>query len=83
MNDKILKYVWIVSCGLVVLFHLGLQLHSGGLFDIGGISLVTNAYILLFITALVYELKLNKVLFLTLLSVSLIMLVYGYCFAGL
>jgi hypothetical protein len=82
MDGKIMKYVWIVSCGAVAIFLFVLQLYSGG-FDTGGLSVITASRILLLITAIIYELKLNKVLFYSMLSISLIMLVYGYFFASL
>jgi hypothetical protein len=81
MDGKIMKYVWIASCGAVAIFLLVLQLYSGG-FDTGGLSVITASRILLLITAIIYELKLNKVLFYMMLSISLIMLVYGYFFAS-
>jgi hypothetical protein len=76
-----MKYLWIASCGAVAIFLLVLQLYCGG-FDIGGLSIITASRILLLITAIIYELKLNKILFCVLLSISLIMLVYGYFFAS-
>ncbi|MDR1090593.1 MAG: hypothetical protein LBL79_05910, partial [Prevotella sp.] len=67
MDGKIMKYVWIASCGAVVIFLPVLQLYSGG-FDTGGLSVITASRILLLITAIIYELKLNKVLFYMMLS---------------
>ncbi|MDR2774096.1 MAG: hypothetical protein LBC19_05030 [Tannerella sp.] len=82
MESKIMKYVWIASCGAVAIFLLVLQLCSGG-FNAGGLSIITASRILLLITAIIYELKLGKALFYIALLISLIMLVYGYFFASL
>jgi hypothetical protein len=82
MAGKIMKYVWIASCGAVAIFLLVLQLGAGG-FDTGGLSVITLSRILLLITAIIYELKLNKVLFYIMLSISMMMLVYGYFSASL
>jgi hypothetical protein len=82
MESKIMKYVWIASCGAVAIFLLVLQLYSGG-FNAGGLSIIATSRILLLITAIIYELKLGKVFFYIALSISLIMLVYGYFFASL
>jgi uncharacterized membrane protein len=78
-ENKITKYIWIASCGSVAVFLLAIQCYVGGFK--GGLGVITASRILLLITAIIYELKLNKFLFYIPLLISLIMLVYGYFFA--
>jgi hypothetical protein len=82
MKDKIAHYVWIASCAAVAIFLLVIQLWTGGLFDTGALNIIAISRILLLVTAIIYELKLNKILFYAMLSVSLVMLVYGYFFVS-
>lgn len=82
MEDKVKKYVWIAACCAIAFTLLGIKIYIGDFFNTGALSSILNAYIFLFITALIYELKLNKTLFYVMLSISLLMFVYGHFIAS-
>jgi hypothetical protein len=82
MENKSGKYIWIAFCAVIVIFRFVFQIIGGG-FDTGGLSVINTAYILIFITAIIHELNLNRAIFYVMLAVSLLTLVYGYFFTSL
>jgi hypothetical protein len=80
MENKTSKYIWIAFCAVIAIGRLVFQISSGG-FHVNGFSIINDAYILIFITAIIHELNLNKVLFYAMLTVSLLALIYGYFFS--
>lgn len=80
MEKKIRKYIWIGFCVLMVCFLVIIQYLYYG-FDNKSLSVINVAYILSFITAIVYELRLNKWLFYCLIAIAIFMIAYGYFFA--
>ena len=79
MENKVMRYIWIASCATLASVRLIMQLSVGG-FDTGALSIIAASYILLLVTAIIYEFKLKN-LFYIFLPISLILFVYGHFFA--
>ncbi len=75
MENKVKKYIWIAFCAGIVIYRLVFALMTGG-FNTGTLSVMNTAYILTFITAIVNELNVNKIIFYIMLGLSL--LAFGY-----
>lgn len=79
MEDKIRKYIWVVFCSLIAICFIGIQLYCGNFFDTGSISISMNVLILIMVTAIVQELKLNKIIFYIMMVLILLIILYA-CF---
>lgn len=82
MKNKIEKYVWVGFCISVACFLIIIQCLYYG-FDLKSLSVINLAYLFSFITAIVYELKISKLVFYIMIAISLFMIIYGYFFTQL
>jgi hypothetical protein len=87
MESKFRKYIWIASCsGIAILYIVFMALSGmlsiGTLIDrlVGPLAAINIANILIFTTAVIRELNLNKVWFYVTLALSLLALAYGVFF---
>jgi len=79
MKTKINKYIWLTFNLAMIIFHLILLFNAIG-FGYSASSMIGYAMISLFVTAIVYELKLNEIIFYIMLIITLILFVYSYFF---
>ncbi len=82
MENKVKKYIWIAFCAGIVIYRLVFELLAGK-FHTGALSAMNTAYILTFITAIVNELNLNKIIFYIMLGLSLLAFIYTLFFTKL
>ncbi|HBL32594.1 MAG TPA: hypothetical protein DDZ96_02090 [Porphyromonadaceae bacterium] len=80
MKEKLENKIWIIFCALLALFHIGLLIYFGNPDMRGTITVFNLAYALIFITAIIHEVKLNKILFYVMAVLSLLLLIYGSFF---
>ena len=83
MENKIKKYVWIGFCSIVAIFHIVFMIMSNNYGMGGTLSVINYFYILSFLTAIVYTLELNKILFYVMLTITSFLFIYGACFSKL
>jgi hypothetical protein len=79
MDDKIRKYIWIAFCASIAICHIVLMIMLG-FFSLGMVTVLNVAYVMVFVTAIIRELNLNKAVFYIMLIASLLTFVYGIFF---
>ncbi|KAA6301227.1 MAG: hypothetical protein EZS26_002616 [Candidatus Ordinivivax streblomastigis] len=82
MKNKSNKYIWIAFCSIMAVPHIVFLIIMSSL-DKGPITAINVTYILIFATAIIRELNINKVVFYVMFGITLLVWVYGLFFAKL
>lgn len=79
--NRVRKYVWVALCAAFIVYHISLLVATGNANGIrNAITFSSIAYILMFVTAIFHELKLNKTLLLVMVLLSLLTCAYTVLF---